>query len=94
MEYVEFHDLVESTIHGMYDRIPAEYHEDFDSLFIGGELEIAVDTLVVGLARLNLPITPTERDKLTVILQEMNQPESRLDSLNVIAPGDQTKSTP
>lgn len=94
MEYAEFHDLVESTIHGMYDRIPAKYHQGFESLFVGGELEIAVDTLIGGLMRFNIPTKPSERDKLAVILREMNQPESRLDSLNVVAPGDQDKSAP
>jgi hypothetical protein len=94
VEYKEFSDLARTTIRGMYDRIPVQYHEGFESLFIGGEMDLAVETLVGGLARFSTPITPAERETLARLLREMNQPESRLDSLNVIALGDQNESTP
>lgn len=94
MEYAEFSDLAMSTIRGMYDRIPAKYHEGFEDLFLGGEEGEAVETLIAGLARFNIPITSTEREMLALLLRDMNQPESRLDGLNVITPGDQDNSTP
>lgn len=88
MEYAEFSDLAMSTIRGMYDRIPAKFHEGFEDLFLGGEDGEAVEMLIDGLARFNTPITPAERETLARLLREMNQPESRLDSLNVITPGE------
>jgi hypothetical protein len=94
VEYKEFADLARTTIRGLYDRIPEQYHAGFESLFIGGEMDLAVETLVGGLARFNTPITPAERESLALLLREMNQPESRLVGLNVITPDDEEKSTP
>lgn len=94
MEYAEFSDLAMSTVRGMYDRIPAKYHEGFEDLFLGGEDGEAVEMLIDGLERFATPITPAEREALASLLRGMNQPESRLDGLNVIASGDQGKSTP
>ncbi len=86
MEYKDFADLARTTIRGLYDRIPEQYHAGFESLFIGGEIDLAVETLVGGLVRFNTPIKPAERESLALLLREMNQPESRLDGLSVIAP--------
>ncbi len=94
MEYAAFSGLAMSTIRGMYDRIPAKYHEGFEDLFVGGEDGEAVEMLIAGLARFNTPITPAERESLALLLREMNQPESRLVGLNVITPDDEEKSTP
>jgi len=88
VEYAEFSDLTEATIRGMYDRIPAKYHEDFESLFIGGEVGLAVETLVAGLARFNIPIKLSERDNLAILLRWMRKTESELDALNVNLPDD------
>jgi hypothetical protein len=84
VDYAEFSGLAEMTIRGMYDRIPAEYHEDFEDLFIGGEVGFAVETLIGGLKRLSIPIKPSERDNLAILLRSMNQPESELEDLTVI----------
>ena len=88
MEYREFSDLTKVTVRGMYDRIPSKYHEDFESLFIGGEIGLAVETLVGGLARFNIPIKPSERDNLAILLRWMRKTESELDALNVNLPDD------
>ncbi|MGH3714193.1 MAG: hypothetical protein ACRDT4_12135 [Micromonosporaceae bacterium] len=83
MEYSDFDELTRVTIRGMYDRIPEEYHEDFEGLFQAGELRHAVDMLLGGLTRLQLEITPAERDRLATLLQHLKEPESRLDSIVV-----------
>ncbi|MGH3740359.1 MAG: hypothetical protein ACRDT1_03375 [Micromonosporaceae bacterium] len=83
MNHAEFHDLVESTIRGMYDRIPERYHEGFEIAFKVGELGPAVEELLGGLQRFDTPITPAERDNLTRVLNYLNEPVSRLDGIAV-----------
>ncbi|MGH3646587.1 MAG: hypothetical protein ACRDTM_05365 [Micromonosporaceae bacterium] len=84
MDYAQFHDLVETTIRGMYDRIPAKYHKGLEELLEVGELRLAVDQLIGGLARFNTPVTPAERNSLARMLARLKEPESRLDDLNVV----------
>ncbi|MGH3714545.1 MAG: DUF6189 family protein [Micromonosporaceae bacterium] len=69
----------------MYDRIPAQYHEGMEAALDGGELRIAVEDLMAGLAQLRIPVTPAERDRLAHMLAYLKEPESKLDTLNVVA---------
>ncbi|HEU4426195.1 MAG TPA: hypothetical protein VFR67_26960 [Pilimelia sp.] len=89
MDYAQVHALTTSTIRGMYDRIPAQYHNGFEVAFGAGELRQAVDMLIGGLKRFHTPITPAERDNLARVLRHLEEPESRLAGINVgAAPSD------
>jgi hypothetical protein len=88
MEYAEFSDLTRQTISGLLDRIPAKYHEGLQSLLIGGELRLAVDQLMKGLERLQIPVTPAERDDLARMLAYLKEPASRLDGLLIASEAD------
>ncbi|MGH3740360.1 MAG: hypothetical protein ACRDT1_03380 [Micromonosporaceae bacterium] len=94
MDYGDFHDLVESTTRGMYDRIPARYHEAFEIAFKVGELGPAVDQLLAGLVRFNIPIAPGERENLVRMLRYLDEPESRLDGVIVTTDGADRESKP
>lgn len=85
MEYPEFSEMTKATIRGMYDRIPAEFHDGMEAALDGGELRIAVDDLMAGLTQLRIPVTQAERNSLAQMLAYLKEPESKLDTLNVVA---------
>ncbi|MGH3740361.1 MAG: hypothetical protein ACRDT1_03385 [Micromonosporaceae bacterium] len=87
MDYADFSQLAKTTIRGMYDRIPAKYHEGFEDLFIGGELRLAVEDLVGGLHRFDTAVTPVERENLSQMLTYLGEPVSKLDGIRVEGEG-------
>ncbi len=88
MEYEEFDTLTRATVRGFMGRLPEKYHDGFNGMLFAGELRLAVDQLTKGLERLQIPVTPAERDNLVRMLAYLKEPASRLDGLTIASESD------
>jgi hypothetical protein len=83
MELSEFIHLVDDVVTRLGPRLDPEQAQLIREHCEAGDWDEAVDLLVATLVKRQNPVTPAERADLVRILEDLNEPTSRLDGVNV-----------